>query len=100
MALRASLVGIHTDASTRRARAAFVAWRGPVDVVRRAEEIASLPVIEWKGKTLYALRCVGTSGKGPHTVNVPESLLWTLIRLDDFLCPFHTNDRWLREAEA
>lgn len=61
---------------------------------RRADDIASLLVVEWKGRTLYALRCHGISGKGSHIVNVPIALLWSLISLDGYLCPYHCGDAW------
>lgn len=85
----------HQEARNARAREAFVAFRGPEDEARRAAEIEALPVVEWKGRTLRTLRCHGTTGKGPHDVNVPESLLWSLIGLDGFCCVYHP-----REAQA
>lgn len=74
------------------ARAAFVALRGSSDEAVRASEIAALPVIEWKGRTLRTIRCHGTTGKGPHDTNVPESLLWSLIDLRGFCCVFHPRE--------
>jgi hypothetical protein len=66
-----------------------VTLRGEADAAVRASEIAALPVVEWKGRTLHTLRCHGTTGKGPHDTNVPESLLWSLIGLRGFCCVYH-----------
>ena len=77
---------------TARARAAYRDWRGSASEAERAAEIERLPKVEWKGRTLRTVRCSGTSGKGPHYVNVPESLPWTLINVCRFYCPFHAND--------
>ena len=55
--------------------------------------LEKLPRVEWKGKRLYAIRCTGTSGKGPHDCNVPEGLLWQLLSLDAYLCVYHAGDR-------
>jgi hypothetical protein len=46
-------------------------------------------VVTWKGRRLRTIRCQGDFGKGPHDVNVPEALLWCLISLARFLCPYH-----------
>ena len=56
---------------------------------RRAEEIAALTIVNWKGRRLRAIRCHGVRGKGPHDMNVPESVLWNLVDLDRFMCAFH-----------
>lgn len=73
------------------AKEAFAAVR-PGGVGRRSAEIAALPVVKWKGRVLRALRCCGTTGKGPHTVNVPEALLWSLMDLGGYRCPYHAGD--------
>ena len=80
-----------------RARAAFRAAHGAEAEAVRAAEIARLPMVAWKGHILRTVRCHGTSGKGPHDVNVPESLPWTLIDVRRFYCPFHANDALLEE---
>lgn len=59
---------------------------------RRAAEIAALPQVEWKGRTLYTIRCHGKSGRGPHDVNVPASLLWQLIDIRAYCCPYHPGE--------
>lgn len=59
---------------------------------RRDAEVAALPTVEWKGRTLYTLRCNGTSGKGPHDVNVPLALVWHLMDLQRFFCVYHAGD--------
>jgi hypothetical protein len=68
------------------------AWLGPIRAAARAAEIATLPVVVWKGRTLYTLQCQGISGKGPHAVNVPLALVWHLIDLQRFFCPYHAGD--------
>ncbi len=59
---------------------------------RRAEQIRALPTREWKGHTLYTIRCHGTRGKGPHDCHVPESLLWSLMDFRAYRCVFHAGD--------
>lgn len=68
------------------------AFLGAPGTERRLREIAELPVVEWKGRTLYTLRCHGTSGKGPHDVNVPIALVWHLTDLRRYFCPYHAGD--------
>lgn len=70
------------------------AFLGPVRTAIRERAIAALPQVMWKGRTLYTLRCHGTSGKGPHDVNVPLLLVWSLIDLDRFYCVYHAGDAW------
>lgn len=53
---------------------------------QRARDIDALPTVEWKGRTLYTLKC---DGPWPHLVHVPEHQLWHLIDLRAFRCPFH-----------
>ena len=36
----------------------------------------------------------GTSGKGPHDVNVPLVVVWSLISLRRFYCVYHAGDVW------
>lgn len=72
-----------------RARAFFVELEGHAAAERRAAEIAALPAVVWKGKTLRTLRCTGTTGKGPHDQHVTEGQLWALISLTRWRCAFH-----------
>ncbi len=72
---------------------------GPVRALAREREIAALPVVAWKGRTLYTLRCQGISGKGPHDVNVPLGMLWHLLTLQRFLCVYHAGDAWRTLAQ-
>ena len=76
------------DASLRKARAAFAQY-GTRDIAERQAQIDALPVVEWKGRRLRTIRCHGTTGKGPHDVHVPEAVLWALIDLRAFRCPYH-----------
>lgn len=67
---------------------------GPARACVRETCIQALPLIVWKGRQLRTIRCQGTSGKGPHDVNVPEALCWHLIDLRGFYCPYHAGDAW------
>lgn len=82
-------VPLHPDASRQRMRRLFVNVRGDVDARFRELEIGALPAVVWKGAHLRTLRCLGTTGRGPHNVNVPEALLWSLIDLRAYRCPYH-----------
>jgi hypothetical protein len=84
--------GLHPRSQEMKARAAFVVARSDAEARFRAMEIGALPVVDWRGVRLRTIRCSGTSGKGPHTVNVPPSLLWALIDVRYYRCPFHAND--------
>lgn len=84
-------VGRKPGATAARVIADARAWLG-VDAARREADIARLPVVIWKGRTLYTIRCCGTSGKGPHDVNVPLSMAWHLVSLGRFFCPYHAGD--------
>ena len=84
--------GLHLERQTATAREAFREADREAGCDResgRAAEIAALPVVEWKGRRLHTLRCHGETGRGPHDVNVPESLLWSLISLRRYRCPYH-----------
>jgi hypothetical protein len=67
-------------------------YLGPARTAQRQAEIDALPSVVWKGRTLYTLRCSGTSGKGPHNVNVPLAMLWHLLSLTRFYCVYHAGD--------
>lgn len=56
---------------------------------QRETEIAALPRVMWKGTMLHSLTCHGDFGRGPHLMNVPESLLWHLIHFSRFRCAYH-----------
>lgn len=85
--------GLHYQAQARRARTAHVLIRNERSALNRDAEIAALPTVEWKGKTLHTILCHGTSGRGAHVVHVPPGLLYALIEIDGYLCPYHVNDR-------
>ena len=65
---------------------------GGFPVEQRQAEIDALPTVEWRGRTLYTITCHGQRGKGHHQVNVPESLLWQLISIRRYVCPYHHPD--------
>lgn len=93
-------LGAHPVEQAARARCAFAAGRGNTAAWVRQRKIDALPTVQWKGHALKTLRCVGTSGKGPHDVNLPEAVLWSLMSLNAFLCPFHVNDRDMTTTKA
>lgn len=68
---------------------AFVETQGADAVSQRQRDIAALPTVQWKGRTLYTIRCEGDFGRGPHMVHVPESLLWSLLSVRHFRCAYH-----------
>lgn len=72
----------------------------PAAVEKRHAEIAALPTVQWKGRTLYTLRCHGWTGNGPHDVNVPLVLIWSLIALDQFYCMYHAADALHRPEDV
>ena len=86
---RKRTIGLRQEAQTARAREAFAELQGATAAAQRLQQMAALPTVQWRGRTLYTLRCAGPFGKGPHTVNVPESLLWSLLDLRHFLCAYH-----------
>lgn len=77
----------------REAREDYRQFLGDAAFSQREAEIAALPSVEFKGRSLRALRCHGVRGKGPHDCNVPESLLWILIDLRHWCCVFHHGDQ-------
>lgn len=83
--------GLHEERQTATVRAFFrEVYPGRESV--REQEISALPIKEWKGRKLRTIQCHGTRGKGNHFVHVPESLLWNLISLDNYCCPYHAGD--------
>lgn len=64
-------------------------WKGDAWVVRRAIEIAQLPVKDWRGRAVFRIMCEGPFGRGPHENWVPEHLLWNLLDLGHYCCPYH-----------
>lgn len=72
-----------------RAKRAFIEYCGDVAAVQRAAQIATLDSKVWRGQVVYRLTCHADFGKGPHDQFVPEGLLWALIDLRGWRCPFH-----------
>lgn len=79
----------HYEARLARARSAYLDIAGPDRAAERAAQIAALPTVEWRGRNLRTIRCTGTTGRGPHDMHVPETLLWALIDLGRYRCPYH-----------
>lgn len=86
---RTQVVKRYECRSLPRAMAAAASMMSAEWMDRRAREIIALPVVEWRGKRLCTIRCNGTTGKGPHDVHVPESLLWALLSLTHYRCVYH-----------
>jgi hypothetical protein len=77
------------DVRLRRYQELFLLEYGRDRYLQRVAEIAALPAVRWKGRLLFTLTCQADFGKGPHPLNVPETLLWQLISLENFRCPYH-----------
>jgi hypothetical protein len=86
--------GLHPEAQARRSRLNARVLMGRAWYLKREAEIAALPRVMWKGVQLYTIRCDARSGRGPHLLNVPPSLLWQLVSIPDYLCPYHAGDAW------
>jgi hypothetical protein len=85
-----TVVPRHHDRILRDVQAQFLDLRGADGYAKREAEIAALPSIEWKGKTLRTVRCNGTTGRGPHLCNLPLTMCWNLIDLKHYVCVYHT----------
>jgi hypothetical protein len=88
--MKSTTIGSHPERRAERARDAFLTLRGESDYNARRAEIVMLQTSTWRGQAVYALLCNGTTGRGPHLVNVPEAMLWSLIDLRAYRCPFHS----------
>lgn len=84
-----STVGEHLARREQSARAFFIEVRGEAEAIALEAEIAALPTVNWKGKPLVTIRCHGTRGKGPHDVNVPRALVWSLAEWRSYVCVYH-----------
>lgn len=78
------------DATTARMRGYFTDLRGVDGAAQREQEIAALPSKDWRGKPVHLIRCHGDYGKGPHDVWLPPYLLWSLLGLTRYRCPYHS----------
>lgn len=79
----------HEERAPRDIKTFFFELHGEAGFQRRQHEIADLPKVLWRGSVLHTVRCRGDFGRGPHDMNVPESLLWNLISVDRLLCAYH-----------
>jgi hypothetical protein len=82
-------LGSHLTARGERAKAQCIELLGPEQAERRRQQIAALPSKLWRGVQVYEVTCHGDFGRGPHQMFVPEYVLWSLIDLRAFVCPFH-----------
>jgi hypothetical protein len=55
----------------------------------RRVTIARLESKIWNGQRVYRLTCGADFGRGPHVHWVPEYILWSLIDVTRYRCPFH-----------
>jgi hypothetical protein len=83
-------IGLHPERQIEVARAAFI--ESGYDAGQRQRDIDGLESKTWKDRTVYRVLCRGRRGKGPHWVWLGESLLWCLISLDAYVCPYHAGD--------
>lgn len=86
---RGRAVGLHEDRHLPRARAYYVELRGEASAAERAREIAALSTKVWRGHLVYRVVCRADFGVGPHTMFVPERVLWLLVDLRAFTCAWH-----------
>lgn len=78
----------YADRSLARTIAAFREYRPGEEEERRAA-IARVESKLWAGVRVYRVRCDGDFGRGPHDHWVPEYILWSLIDVTRYRCPFH-----------
>lgn len=78
----------YADRSLARTIDAFRSFRPGEEEQRRAE-IAARPSKIWNGVRVYLARCDGDFGRGPHEVWIPEYILWSLIDVTRYRCPYH-----------
>ncbi len=78
----------HAARSLARTVAAFREYRPGEEGGRRAA-IALVPSKDWRGLTVYRVQCDGDFGRGPHVHWVPEYILWSLIDVTRYRCPYH-----------
>lgn len=90
MAHHGTTVHPRHEATTERMRSYFIDLRGLEGAAKREREIATLPMKEWCGKPVHQIRCHGDYGKGPHDVWLPSYLLWSLLSLWSYKCPYHS----------
>lgn len=79
-------VGSQPSAALMRVRRAWIGWGLADQVLHREAEISALPRKLWRGVPVFQIRC-----EGPvlHDLWVPEAVLWALISVHRFRCPFH-----------
>jgi hypothetical protein len=85
-----TVIARHEERIVAEMRRLYLGWYGADALARRERELAALPAVEWKGRTLRAIQCHGDYGKGPHVVNLPESVLWNLLGFDRYRCVYHS----------
>lgn len=63
---------------------------------RRWREIRACESKLWRGRAgdkparrVFRVRCLAGFGCGPHDRWEPEQVLWTLLSLDNYRCPYH-----------
>ena len=79
----------HSEKVRQRAIAFYEKFRGKDAVNQRKKEIADLDQKQFKGRTVYRIRCNADFGIGPHEQWLEEHLMWHLMDLAHYLCPYH-----------
>ncbi len=82
-------VSQHHARALATAQALFREVRGDIAYAQREADIAALPAVDWHGQTLRTVRCHGVTGRGEHDQNLPLVMLWSLVDLNRYRCPFH-----------
>ena len=82
-------IGSHPSARMMRSKLAFREFLGVAAAVERGKAIAARPSKHWHGVRVYSITCHATYGKGPHTYFVTAAVLWSLMSIGAFRCPYH-----------
>jgi hypothetical protein len=78
----------HSQRSLLRTIAAFREYRPGEEGERRAA-IERVDSKDWRGVRVFRVHCDGDFGRGPHEHWVPEYILWSLIDVTRYRCPYH-----------
>lgn len=78
----------YADRALDRSVAAFREFRPGEEEARRLA-IAALASKPWGGMLVYRVSCDGDFGGGPHDQWIPEYILWSLIDVTRYRCPYH-----------
>ena len=82
------MISRHADRCLARTIKAFREFR-PGEEEERRGAIGRMESKAWRGVRVYRITCDGDFGRGPHDVWIPEYILWSLITLTRYRCPYH-----------